>query len=274
MAELVLCRERFPGPDFARLEAACDVRVVGAPLRPLLLAGGEAPDAIFTAGEVVDEELLAAVPSLRAVANMGVGTDKLDLAALERRGVALVTTAGANVDAVADHAFALLLALRHRLLECDGYVRHGDWERPDRPEPVARVRRDRDDRHVLGSACGGERRPRVAGLGQVELVEDDDRWLLHERLIVEAQLLADHPVVPLRVARRPVNHLDQDPSPLDVAQERVAQAGPGRGALDEARDVRDRGPPVPVVAEVHDPEVGFEGRERVVGDLRSGRRDA
>ena len=38
-----------------------------------------------------------------------------------------------------------------------------------------------------------------------------------------SQLLADDVVVPLRVARRAVDDVDQDPRPLDVAQERVAR---------------------------------------------------
>ena len=62
--------------------------------------------------------------------------------------------------------------------------------------------------------------------------------------------------------------MDEDPRPLDVAQERVAEAGAARRALDQAGDVGDRRPSLVVLAEVHDAEVRLEGRERVVGDLR------
>ena len=87
------------------------------------------------------------------------------------------------------------------------------------------------------------------------------------------ELLADDVVVPFRVARRAVDDVDQDPGPLDVAQEGVPEAGPAAGALDEAWDVGDRRPAVIVVAQVQDPEVRLEGRERVVGDLGRGRGD-
>ena len=40
-----------------------------------------------------------------------------------------------------------------------------------------------------------------------------------------AELLADDLVVPGRVARRAVDDVDEDPRPLDVAQEGVAEAG-------------------------------------------------
>ena len=40
--------------------------------------------------------------------------------------------------------------------------------------------------------------------------------------------------------RGAVDDVDEDPGPLDVAQERVTQAGAHRGALDQSRDVGDR----------------------------------
>ncbi len=75
-----------------------------------------------------------------------------------------------------------------------------------------------------------------------------------------------------RVAGRAVDEVDEDARPLDVAEEGVAQARPGRGAFDESRHVGDRGAAILVVAEVHDPEVRLERGERVRRDLRVGRR--
>ena len=90
---------------------------------------------------------------------------------------------------------------------------------------------------------------------------------------MRAELLADDVVVPLGVARRTVDDVDEDPRPLDVAQERVAESGAAAGALDQAGDVGDRRPPLVLVAEVHDAEVRLERRERVVGDLGRRRGD-
>jgi len=47
--------------------------------------------------------------------------------------------------------------------------------------------------------------------------------------------------------------------PLDMAQERVTEAGPGTGALDEARQVSERGAPLVtwvIGREVQDPRFG------------------
>ena len=71
--------------------------------------------------------------------------------------------------------------------------------------------------------------------------------------------------------RRQVEQQQEDPGPLDVAQELVAEAPALAGALDETGDVgHDE---LDVVVGPHDAEVGLERGERVVGDLRLGRGD-
>ena len=84
------------------------------------------------------------------------------------------------------------------------------------------------------------------------------------------ELVADDVVVPARVAGGAVDDLEQDPGPLDVAQERVTQARTRRRALDQPGHVGDRRPPAVVDAQVHDAQVGLERGERVGRDLRLG----
>ena len=98
---------------------------------------GEHADAaaIWSFGERIDDELLDALPNLRAVGNEGVGFDTVDVAALDRRGIALCIPRGQNAAAVADHAIALLLALRHQVVAGDRYIREGHWGRRGAEEP-------------------------------------------------------------------------------------------------------------------------------------------
>jgi phosphoglycerate dehydrogenase-like enzyme len=117
-------RRRYEG-DLGRVSAAFDVRVTG-PVRDAILAGAD-PAVVWTFGERIDGELLARASSLRVVVNQGVGIDGIDTEALARHGVALVCATGANTEAVADRTFALLLAVRHRLVEQDALVRGGGW---------------------------------------------------------------------------------------------------------------------------------------------------
>ena len=122
-------------------------------------------------------------------------------------------------------------------------------------------------------ACAPEGGPRLGRRRQVELVEGDQHRLVEQRRVVRAELLADDVVVPLGVARRAVDDVDEDPRPLHVAQEGMAETGAAAGALDEPGHVGDRRAALVLLAEVHDPEVGLERRERVVGDLGRGGRD-
>jgi glyoxylate reductase len=133
---ILVSRTRFPGDAFARAEALFHVRITDGPLRAACVRGEHSDAAaIWSFGERVDDELLDALPNLRAVGNAGVGFDTIDVAALERRGIALCIPRGQNADAVADHALALLLAVRHQVVAGDRYIRDGHWGGRGAEEP-------------------------------------------------------------------------------------------------------------------------------------------
>ena len=97
--------------------------------RARLLAELEPADALISLLDVrVDDELLAAGPRLRLVANCAVGYDNVDVAAATRRGVLVSNTPDVLTDATADLAFALLLAAARRLREGQELVASGRWE--------------------------------------------------------------------------------------------------------------------------------------------------
>ena len=66
-------------------------------------------------------------PKLRAVAKYGVGVDNIDLEACKERGISVSRTVGANADAVADYAFALMLAVARNVIPIDASCRKSDW---------------------------------------------------------------------------------------------------------------------------------------------------
>ena len=76
----------------------------------------------------VGESELAGLPSLRVVANYGVGYDNIDLAAAARRGIVVTNTPDVLTDATADLALALLLAAARRMREGLDLARSGEWE--------------------------------------------------------------------------------------------------------------------------------------------------
>jgi D-3-phosphoglycerate dehydrogenase / 2-oxoglutarate reductase len=77
----------------------------------------------------VTPELLAKAPRLRAVGRAGVGVDNIDLEEATKRGVLVMSTPGGSSVSVAEHTFALLLALVRQLPKFDAAMREGRWEK-------------------------------------------------------------------------------------------------------------------------------------------------
>jgi D-3-phosphoglycerate dehydrogenase / 2-oxoglutarate reductase len=86
-------------------------------------------DASLAGSEPYTARVLAACPNLKAIARVGVGYDSVDVAAATARGVVVTIAPGTNQEAVAEHTFALLLALTRRVLSQDAKIRAGGWPR-------------------------------------------------------------------------------------------------------------------------------------------------
>ena len=129
---LVLVTRRLPSSVLAKLEQACDVDLyVGSAAisREELLqrvAGKHAIVCLLT--EPIDAAVLdAAGPQLRAVCNVAVGYNNIDLAACRSRGVVVTNTPDVLTNACADFTWGLILAITRRLGEGERQVRAGAW---------------------------------------------------------------------------------------------------------------------------------------------------
>lgn len=91
------------------------------------------PDGLIVRTGVIDRACFQAHPGLRAIANHGAGYDDIDVAEATRRGIPVFAAPGRNAISVAEHVFALLLAVRKRILHHDGLIRGGGW-RPSSPD--------------------------------------------------------------------------------------------------------------------------------------------
>ena len=78
----------------------------------------------FTA-EVLDSP---AAQRLKVISRWGVGYDAVDVPAASRNGIVVAYTPGLLNEAVADYAFALLLALARRVHEVHSQLRQGQWQ--------------------------------------------------------------------------------------------------------------------------------------------------
>ncbi len=101
--------------------------LVGTQDEQPLAAGLEHAWAVIAGSERYTRAVLEGARSLQAVVRWGVGFDAIDVAAATAAGVAVLVTPGANAEAVADMALALILACLRRLPELDAAVRRGRW---------------------------------------------------------------------------------------------------------------------------------------------------
>lgn len=76
----------------------------------------------------VDAKLVERCPRLKAVANIAVGYNNIDLPACTARGVQATNTPGVLDDSTADLAWALMLGAARRVTELERRVRAGEWK--------------------------------------------------------------------------------------------------------------------------------------------------
>ena len=91
------------------------------------LTGAVQADAIISRQGPVDGAAMDASPRLRVIARHGVGVEDVDLAAAASRGLLVTRAPGSNSQAVAEHTFALILALVKDLRPLTDSIAAGNW---------------------------------------------------------------------------------------------------------------------------------------------------
>jgi D-3-phosphoglycerate dehydrogenase len=92
--------------------------------------GKAKPDVLVVRGTKVTEPMLAAGP-LKLIVRAGAGYNTIDVAAASRRGIYVSNCPGKNSIAVAELAFALILALDRRIADSVIALRAGQWNKKE-----------------------------------------------------------------------------------------------------------------------------------------------
>ena len=87
------------------------------------------PVAIIVRYSKVGAAAMDAAPALKVISKHGSGTDTIDKAAAQARGIQVVAAAGANAAAVAEHALALLLACAKSVVALNTRMHAGHWDK-------------------------------------------------------------------------------------------------------------------------------------------------
>ena len=87
------------------------------------------PVAFIVRYGAVGAKVMDAAPSLRVISKHGSGTDTIDKAAAQARGIQVRAAIGANAAAVAEQALALLLACAKSVVPLNARMHAGHWDK-------------------------------------------------------------------------------------------------------------------------------------------------
>lgn len=121
VAELEDLREKLSAVDVELKMSHCTTEsaiIDSAAGCEMLLCTGNPP---------VTEQVLAALPEVRAVLRFGIGVDSVDLDGAARLGVVVMNMPGFCINELAVHATAMILGLERNLLTYDRRIRAGQW---------------------------------------------------------------------------------------------------------------------------------------------------
>ena len=84
-------------------------------------------EAVFVDSVEITESLMKKCPKLKFIGVGATGYNNIDIKAAERLGIAVANVPAYSTEAVAQHAFALLLSLVNRVREYGGGIAEGRW---------------------------------------------------------------------------------------------------------------------------------------------------
>ncbi|MGI6065756.1 MAG: hydroxyacid dehydrogenase [Bacillota bacterium] len=110
------------------LEAAQLEVIKGWELKPEKLMEEAAKcDGVLIRIAKISGDFIRNAPHLKVIAKHGIGVDNIDVKVATEKKVLVVNAPEANINAVAEHAFAMVMALSKNFLEMDKEVRQGNF---------------------------------------------------------------------------------------------------------------------------------------------------
>ena len=128
----ILVTRKLPSAVIEKLRAVADVDLyTGEPAIPseelrARVAGKDALVCLLT--DAVDRTVIDAGAALKAIANVAVGYNNIDIPYARGRGIVVTNTPDVLTESVADFTWSLILAITRRLSEGERLVRRGEWK--------------------------------------------------------------------------------------------------------------------------------------------------
>lgn len=109
------------------LEEYADVKLAKSPAEDNLVAEVGDVDIIMVVYAKITRRIIDSAKKLKGIIRYGIGVDNIDIDAATARGIPIANVPDYCVGAVADHAFALLLALNRKIVIADKIMRTGKY---------------------------------------------------------------------------------------------------------------------------------------------------
>ncbi len=120
----------LPGNAIEKLKEKCEVVVnqkEKLTKKELKQAIADVDGFICLLTDKVDKSIINAGKKLKVISNYAVGFDNIDVKAATKKKIAVTNTPGVLTQAVAEHTFALLMAISRRIVEADKLTRKGKY---------------------------------------------------------------------------------------------------------------------------------------------------
>lgn len=85
-------------------------------------------EGVLTRVEMITRRVVESCPTLKVVAQHGIGLDNIDVAACTAQGIRVLNVPDANYTSVAEHAMMFILACACKLMDGDRNVRRNNWK--------------------------------------------------------------------------------------------------------------------------------------------------
>lgn len=155
---------------FGSLAESHDIEFIEAPLRKETADRHSGADIISTfIFSRLDRQVLEHLPALRLIATRSTGFDHIDTTYCAQRGIAVVNVPSYGENTVAEHVFALLLAISHRLPEAMERAQRGHFS----PEGLQGFDLAGKTLGVIGTGRIGQHAIRIARGFQMRVLAHD-----------------------------------------------------------------------------------------------------
>jgi glyoxylate reductase len=128
----ILVTRKLPASVLAKLSAVADVDLyigdAAIPADELRARIADKDALVCLLTDAVDRTVIDAAPKLKAIANVAVGYNNIDVPYARSRGIVVTNTPDVLTESVADFTWALILAISRRLSEGERLVRRGEWK--------------------------------------------------------------------------------------------------------------------------------------------------